>query len=295
MQNSGFWSRITSLCVYQTSPVVLCMQISVISTRITGLYGFQPSSVVLHIQNSDLKTKMACVYWSQTSLVIFCIQNSVPSIRNTDICGFQPSSVVFACKTASVVPELHVSMSPRLHLSICEWRTAWFASELLVSLCPSPHLWFLQRNWDFWIRITSFYGSLTSPVILCMQNSVISISITSLYRSQPSSVAFAFKTEAFGPELQISMCPWPHLSFCAWKTTWLAPAYLPLWVQALISGFCMQNSDFWTRITSFYRCQTSPVTLCMQNNVITIRITSLYGFQPSSMVFACKTATFRTE
>ena len=33
----------------------------------------------------------------------------------------------------------------------------------------------------------------------------------------------------------------------------------------------------------------------MQNNVINIRITSLYLSQPSSVVFACKTATFGSE
>ena len=37
----------TSLYAYQTSPVVLCIKISVISTRITRFYGFHPSSAVL--------------------------------------------------------------------------------------------------------------------------------------------------------------------------------------------------------------------------------------------------------
>ena len=75
-----------------------------------------------------------------------------------------------------------------------------------------------------------------------MQNIVISIRITSLYESQPSSVVFASKRASFGPELhlsmgpsahllffalkratsgtelQVSMGPRPHLSFCACKT-----------------------------------------------------------------------------
>ena len=37
--------------------------------------------------------------------------------------------------------------------------------------------------------------------------------ITSLYRSQPSSVVFACKTATLGPELQVSMGPRPHLGF----------------------------------------------------------------------------------
>ena len=56
-------------------------------------------------------------------------------------------------------------------------------------------------------------GYLTSPVVLCMQNNVISIRITSLYVSQPSYVAFACKMATLGPELQVSMGPRPHLWF----------------------------------------------------------------------------------
>ena len=51
-----------------------------------------------------------------------------------------------------------------------------------------------------------------------MQNNVISIRITSLYWSQPSSVVFACKTATFGLELQASMGPCHHLWFCAFKT-----------------------------------------------------------------------------
>ena len=85
----------TSLLGYQTSPVVLCMQNSVICTRIKRLYGFQPSSVVLCVENSDFRTKIAHLYGSKTSPVILCMQNSVPSIRITSLYGSQPSSVCF--------------------------------------------------------------------------------------------------------------------------------------------------------------------------------------------------------
>ena len=56
-----------------------------------------------------------------------------------------------------------------------------------------------------------------------MQNNVISIRITSLYGSQPSSVVFASKTETLGPELQYSKGPRPHLWFSVFKTSSLAP------------------------------------------------------------------------
>ena len=152
-----------------------------------------------------------------------------------------------------------------------------------------------------------------------MQNSVISTRNSSLYGSQPSSVVFACKTATFGPELQVSICTRPHLSFCALKTATLELKLhvsmgprLHLWFCACkteclasqllvpmdpvhICGFWMQNSDIWSRITSLYGSQTSPVIFCMQNNVPSIRITSLHRSQPSCVVFGCKTATYGPE
>ena len=57
-----------------------------------------------------------------------------------------------------------------------------------------------------------------------MQNSDCSIRITSLYGSQPSFEAFAYKTAPLGPELQVSMGPRPLLFF-AFKTAPLAPEF----------------------------------------------------------------------
>ena len=44
----------TSLYAYQTSPVVLCILTSVISTRITSFYGFHSSSAVLYMKTATL-------------------------------------------------------------------------------------------------------------------------------------------------------------------------------------------------------------------------------------------------
>ena len=130
-------------------------------------------------------------------------------------------------------------MDPRPHLLFCACKTTRLASELLDSMGPTSHLWFLHQNSEFMIKITSLYGSQTSPVSLCMQNrvistrntsplgsqtslvhlcmenNVISTRIASLYGSHPSSVVFSCKTADFGSELQVSMGPRPHLSFCA--------------------------------------------------------------------------------
>ena len=160
------------------------------------------------------------------------------------------------------------------------------------------------------------------PALTCgfvHANSDFSTWITNLYCSLPWSEIFACKPATFGAELQVCMGPRHHLSFCASNTAWLAPEWLVsmgpnpyLWflfakqrlleknykylcIPALICGFCIHNSAFWTRISNLYGSQTSSVVLWMQNSVISIRRTSLYGSQPSCVVFGCKAATFGAE
>ena len=172
-------------------------------------------------------------------------------------------------------------MGPRHDLSFCAGTTSCLASELLLSMGPSLHLWFLdtqqqllgQNNkslWvpaltcgfcmqysAFWTRITSLYGSQTSPVVLCMQYSVISTGMTSLYGFQPSSEVFASNTATFGPELQVSMGPRSHLSFFLHSIQRdFRRNDKSICVPALICHFCMQNSEFWTRMSSLYGYQT---------------------------------------
>ena len=116
MQNLVFWIRITSLYGSQVSPVDLWMQNSVLRSRMKLFYWSQPSSVVLCIQNSDFSTRITSVHRSQTSPVTLCMQNNEISIIITSVYGSQPSFVVFACKTATLGPELQVSIGPRPHL-----------------------------------------------------------------------------------------------------------------------------------------------------------------------------------
>ena len=135
--------------------------------------------------------------------------------------------------------------------------------------------------------------SQTSPVVLCMQNNVISIRITSLYGSQPLSVVFACKTATFGSELQVSMGPRLHLRFFAFKTAPLAPE-----LQVSMGPSRLQNSCS-TRIT--FGFQTSPVVLSMQNNASELIVsmgprphqnytsTSLWVPRPHLSFCACKT------
>ena len=69
--------------------------------------------------------------------------NNVISFRITSLYGSQPSFVFFsACKTATLGPELQVSMGPRPHLRFFAFKTATLQPELQVSMGLSPHLWF---------------------------------------------------------------------------------------------------------------------------------------------------------
>ena len=105
----------------------------------------------------------------------------------------------------------------------------------------------------------------------------------------------AFKTAPLGPKLHVSMGPSPHVWFLDAKQRLLDWNYKALWVQDPTCGFCMQNSDFWSRITSLYVSQTWPVILCKYHSVLNIRNTSLYGSQPSYLDFALKTGWLASE
>ena len=172
------------------------------------------------IHNSVIMTRINSLYGSQTSPVVVCMQNNEINIRITILYGSHPSSVVSACKTTSLAPELQVSMGPSPHLLffggihngvIMTGINSLYGSQTSpMALC--------MQNSVISTRNTSLHGSQTSPVVLCMQNNQNSIRNTSLYESQPSSVFIPCKTTTLGQELQVSMGPRHHLSFCAWKT-----------------------------------------------------------------------------
>ena len=124
-------------------------------------------------------------------------------------------------------------------------------------MCPSPHLcFFLQGNSDFCTRIAGLYVSLTSPVVLCMQNRVISTSIL------------------------VSMGPSPHL--------WLLYAKQRLVDQhTSLYGYhtspvvlCIQTSVISTRITSFYGFQPSSVVLYMKTATLGLELQVCMGPRP---------------
>ena len=140
-------------------------------------------------------------------------------------------------------------------------KTTCLASEILVSIGSSPHLWFLHskqglldpdnkslwyqtstaalcvQNSDLMTTIAWFYGSQTSPVIICMEISVPNIRITSIYGFQPLSVVFACKIASFGADFLASMGPSPYLWFLHAKPRLLDPNNKSLWVPDINCRF----------------------------------------------------------
>ena len=150
-------------------------------------------------------------------------------------------------------------MGPRHDMSFCTCTTACLASEILVSIGPCPHLWFVIAKQRLFAQN---YKSLWVTDHTCgfsMQNSVFWTRITSLYGSQTWPVICACTTTCLPSELLVSMCPRPHQCFLIAKQRLFAQNYKSLWVTDHTCGFSIQNSVFWTRITSLYGSQTWPV------------------------------------
>ena len=128
-----------------------------------------------------------------------------------------------------------------------------------------------------------------------MQNTLPSIRITSLHGSQPSSVVFGCKTASFGPEIQVSMCPTPHLSFCASKIAWFAPEWQVYMGSSphLLFGACKQRLYNQNYMTLWVPDLAAGFVNAKQRS--STRMTTLYGFQPFTCGFGHKTAWFAPE
>ena len=200
------------------------------------------------------------------------MQNSVISTWITSLYVSQPSSVVFACQTAHFGPEFQVSMYPKPHLWFLHAKQRILDQNFKSLWVPALICGFCMPNIEFWPRITSLYGSQTSPALLCNQNGVICTRISSLYWFQPSSVVLCLQNSDFRTRLT---------SLYGFQTS-----------SVVLST---HNSVLSTRINRLCWFQLSPVVLCIQTSVLSIRITSLHGSQLSCVFFACKTATFGTD
>ena len=137
--------------------------------------------------------------------------------RINSLYGSQTSPVVCACKTTRLTSEILVSMGPSLHLWFLHSKLRLYDQNYKSLLVPHLIYGFLHSKQRLYPQNCN---SLWVPALIygfCMQNCDFRTRIVSLYGSQPSSVVFAFKTATFGSKLQVSMGPRPHLSYCACK------------------------------------------------------------------------------
>ena len=179
-----------------------------------------------------------------------------------------------ACNTAWLAPQLLVSMGPNPYLWVLHAKQRLLEQNYKYLCVTALICGFCIHNSAFWTRISSLYGSQTSSEVLSTHNCVLNTRIKRLYVFQPSPVVLCMQNATLALELLVSMGPRPHLCFLHAKqrlldqnnkSLWVPDItcrfvhaiqrdyhqnYLSLWIPTLICGFCIQNSDFWTRITN---------------------------------------------
>ena len=128
-----------------------------------------------------------------------------------------------------------------------------------------------MQSSDFWTRITSLYGSQTSPVILCTQSACLA------------------------SESLVSMGPRPHLWFWRAKQRLLGLNYNSLWVPDLTCDFVHAISVPSIRITSLYGSQTSSVVLACKTETFGPELQFSMGLRPQLSFGVCITAWLAPE
>ena len=146
-----------------------CIQNTDFSTRFASLYWSQPSSVIIAFKTAYFGSELQVSKGPRPHLSFCACKKNVISIRITSLYGSQHSFVVFAVKTATLdqknkslwVPDfaswfvnensvlisrmmlVHCSQTSSVVLRI---HNRTLASELLVSMDPSPHLRLLHAK-----------------------------------------------------------------------------------------------------------------------------------------------------
>ena len=124
------------------------------------------------------------------------------------------TDVFFAFKTATLAPELQVSMDPSPHLWFCAFTTASLWPELIVSMGPRSHLSFCACK-TAWL----------APELLVSMGSRLHLSFC------------ACKTTWLASELLVSMRPSPDLWFLHSKQRIFDKNYKSLWVPDFACWF----------------------------------------------------------
>ena len=167
MQNIVISTRIESLCVSQTSPVILRMQNGVISTRVTSLYGSQPSSVVLACKTASFGPELqfsmdprphlsfcTCkIAWFPPEWQVYI--GSSPHLwfqhAKQRILDWNKKYLSHRCNLtfcASNQSDLHQNDKFIMVPALISCKTATLRPDLQVCMVPRPHLW-------VWAHITA--------------------------------------------------------------------------------------------------------------------------------------------
>ena len=265
-------AQITNLYVSQTSPVILCMQYIVIRTRNSCLHGSHPLSAVFVCKIAWLAPEWQ-VYMGSSYDLWLCACKTATLGPDLQVCmGPRPYLWFWAPITACLAQECqdHMGSSPHLCFCACKTETVWL--ELKVSLGPKLHLWFLyvkqrlldQNNKSLWVP------DMTCG--LCMQNSVITIRITSHNGSQPSSVVLSIQNSD--------------------RRTKIACLYGSQTSPVVIY---MQNSMHSIRIISLYGCQPSYVVYSCKTATFGPELQVSMGTRPHLSFCACNTSWLAPE
>ena len=168
-------------------------------------------------------------------LLRFCMKNNHFRTKISSLIGSKTSPMFFfAFKTATLAPELQVSMGPSPHLWFLHAKQRLLNQNYKSLYVPGLTYGIWIQNIAFSTRIASLYGSQSSSVVLCIHNSDILTRINSLCWSQTSHVGLCMQNRVISTRI-ISL----HGS------------------QTSPVVFCMQNNVISIRMTSLYGSQPS--------------------------------------
>ena len=163
IHNSVIMTRINSLYGSKTSPIIF------VHAKQRGL---APELLVSMGPRPHLSFCACKTAWLAPEIlvsmgprpVVLCIKNNVSSIIISSLYWCQPSSALFTCKTVLLGQNYKSLWVPALICGFLLAKTATLGPELQVSLGPNPHLRFLRAKQQL---LDQNYKSLWAPGFAC--------------------------------------------------------------------------------------------------------------------------------
>ena len=175
--------------------------------------------------------------------------------------------MVFAFKTATLAPELQVSMGPSPHLWFCAFTTATLWPELIDSMGPRPYLSFCACK-TAWLP----------PELLVSM------------RPRPHMAFCVCKTTWLESEKLVSKGHSPHLWFLHAKQRLLVQNYKSLWPRDFACWIVHVNNVISIRKTSLYGSPSSSVVFACKTSTFGSELQVSMGPRLRLLICKCKTA-----